>query len=520
MSLILERTEIERFRNAVLSGLGLAFEDGKLDLLAEVLVGRLETHGCDRAQMYLGRLANHKEWREEWRALADRLTVPETYFFRYWDHFQAFADVALLRLFGPGTGPREVRILSAGCASGEEPFSMAILALERLQALMGARVVTILAFDVSPSMIEKALRARYSAWSLRETPPNLRDEYFRAEGRDFILADRVRSMVEFEERNLVEDDPGFWRPEAFDVVFCRNVTMYFSPETTRSVIGRIARALRPGGYLFLGHAETLRGVSDDFHLRHTHDAFYYQKKQAHETRIEWRSPEKISPLSVDSVPRQPSPSLDTSWINAIQHATERITALASPTLCPLSAKSGTRKEKTELPREQQSWDLGAALEFLRSEKFSEAMDLLRQLPSESVTDPDALLLRAVLLTNTGNLSKAEETCSQLLEVDELNAGAHYLMSLCREHAGDAAGAMEHDQTAVYLDPEFAMPRLHLGIMARRSGDREEARRDLAHAMDLLSREDGLRILLFGGGFSRNALVELCKNELRACGGKA
>lgn len=71
MSLILERTEIERFRNAVLSGLGLAFEDGKLDLLAEVLVGRLENHGCDRAQMYLGRLANHKEWREEWRALAD-----------------------------------------------------------------------------------------------------------------------------------------------------------------------------------------------------------------------------------------------------------------------------------------------------------------------------------------------------------------------------------------------------------------------------------------------------------------
>src|SRR5258708_40085276 len=88
-------------------------------------------------------------------------------------------------------------------------------------------------------------------------------------------------MVTFEERNLVDEGPLFWQRDAFDVVFCRNVTMYFTLEAARSVIARIAQSLTSGGFLFLGHAETLRGISQDFHLRHTHETFYYQRRDAH-----------------------------------------------------------------------------------------------------------------------------------------------------------------------------------------------------------------------------------------------
>jgi chemotaxis protein methyltransferase CheR len=165
-----------------------------------------------------------------------------------------------------------------------------------------------------------------------------------------------------------------------------------------------------------------------------------------------------------------------------------------------------------------AWDRTVAIELLRREKFSEAMDLLRALPAESKTDPDAQLLIAVLLTNGGDLPEAEKVCRHVLNLDELNAGAHYLMALCREHAGDQASAVQHDQTAAYLDSAFAMPHLHLGLVAKRSADMETARRELGRALPLLDREDASRILLFGGGFTREALVEFCRAELRACGG--
>jgi chemotaxis protein methyltransferase CheR len=123
-----------------------------------------------------------------------------------------------------------------------------------------------------------------------------------------------------------------------------------------------------------------------------------------------------------------------------------------------------------------------------------------------------------VLANQGRTTDARECCERVLALDELNAGAHYLLALCREHAGDLAGALEHDQISAYLDPTFAMPRLHLGRLARRRGDVTEARAQLGRALDLLSREETARILLFGGGFGREVLTRLCRSELHACGG--
>jgi chemotaxis protein methyltransferase CheR len=143
------------------------------------------------------------------------------------------------------------------------------------------------------------------------------------------------------------------------------------------------------------------------------------------------------------------------------------------------------------------------------------MDAFHALPASSRSDPDAQLLHAALLTNSGKLDEAQAVCTGILGTDEMSAGAHYLMALCREHAGDRRAALDHDQAAIYLDPEFAMPHLHVGLLARRSHDRDQARAELRRALALLAREDASRILLFGGGFSRDALVALCRSELRA-----
>jgi len=156
---------------------------------------------------------------------------------------------------------------------------------------------------------------------------------------------------------------------------------------------------------------------------------------------------------------------------------------------------------------------------MRHERFNDALTQVADLPIEAERDPDTLLLRAMLLTHSSQFAAAEAVCRRLLEIDELNAGAHYALALCREGVGDREGAAEHDKVAVYLDPAFAMPRLHLGLLARHAGDKLAARRELAQALVLLKREDASRLLLFAGGFNREALTVLCRSALLACGGQ-
>ena len=514
MTVVSNPSDVERFQSEVASRLGMAFEERKLDDLAKVLQERVRTLLYGNAALYLDRLTEARGWDEEWRKLAEILTVCETYFFRYWDHFRAFSEAVL-----PDCQQRgRIQILSAGCASGEEPYSLAILLRESVASATTPFLIG--AIDINHVMLQKAKAGRYSPWSLRETPDELRQRYFRTEGREFVIDDAVRQMVTFEERNLLADDPAFWQAGRFDLILCRNVTMYFTPSRIKLVVARIAEALRPGGYLFLGHAETLRGISDDFHLRHTHGTFYYQKRGQDRRRS--------IPTTALSKSRSPETAVTAelveaagSWVEAIRRASEHVTALTAAPSEPAegSSRKTLRNEKS-LPVAVASdrWDPGVVIELLRSERFSKAMDLLRDLPPECSLDPEALLLRAVILTNSGDLLQAERACKELLESNELSSGAHYLMALCRELAGDLPGALDHDQTAAYLDPGFAMPHLHLGLLAKRQGSVDIARQELGQALILLSSEDASRILLFGGGFSREALVELSRAELRACGG--
>ena len=157
--------------------------------------------------------------------------------------------------------------------------------------------------------------------------------------------------------------------------------------------------------------------------------------------------------------------------------------------------------------------LAPAMDLMRRERFDEALAALA--PEDE--GADALLLRASLLVVSGDGPAAERVCARLLAVDELNAGAHYIMALCRDHAGDPSQAMAHDRAAIHLDPGFSMPHLHLGLLSRRSGDAETARRELELALGLLAREDVARIVLFGGGFGRDGLIGVCRGELAACG---
>jgi chemotaxis protein methyltransferase CheR len=497
--------EVERFRALVARRLGLHFEEGRVALVAEVLARRAEA-GHETRQRYLDRLEADASSAEA-RALAEELTVGETYFFRNAEQFHALARQAIPERLAARATTRKIRLLSAGCASGEEAYSLAILMKEL--AVPSSWDVSIVGVDINASALERAAAARYSTWSLRETAADRRSRWFRAHAREYLLDPAIQQAVRFEERNLAEDAPGLWLPETYDVIFCRNILMYLTPDCARELVARVTRALAPGGYLFLGHAETLRGLSHDFHLRHTHGSFYYQRKDSADLGASEPTSD-AQPVLHSTRAAVVDDASDSTWVETIQRSTTRIEELTEV--------RDARRNAPEPSPAALGPDVSRALELLRKERYAAALDALGDSGEAAPHDADVRLLQAVLLAHAGRLEDAEQVCTELRGTDDLNAGAHYVLALCREGAGDPRAAAEHDRMASHLDPEFAMPRLHLGLIERRAGNIDGARRELGQALVLLAREEASRILLFGGGFSRDALIHLCRAELRAVGG--
>jgi chemotaxis protein methyltransferase CheR len=510
--------DVGRFRASIARHLGLHHDDARHAFLAELLQRRADANAVSAAA-YLERIDGITGFRDELRALTKELTVCETYFFRHQEQLRAFDEVALPDRLAARASSRTLRLLSAGCASGEEAYSLAIFLRER--NLGPDWTVSVRAVDVNAAALERAVRGRYTTWSMRETPPDVQRRWFVTDGREFVLDRSLRAVVTFDERNLADAVSDLWPAQTYDVIFCRNVIMYFTPDEAQALVARMAAALAPGGYLFLGHAENLRGLSNDFHLCHTHGTFYYQHKNGR-ARDHLQVTGSVPLEPVETTP-PPLPSQmtagGTAWVDVVRDAAERIKALVDkPVVSDGFGDEGPGDERRPASTPARP-SLGIALELLKRERFNEALALLDASPAESSGDADTLLLRAVLLTHSGQIAAAESVCARLLALDELSSGAHYVLAQCRDAAGDRKGAQENDQAATYLDPTFAMPRLHLGLLARRLGDRTAAQRELAQAARLLQREDASRLLLFGGGFTRESLMALCRAEWLAAGGK-
>ncbi|MGB6539008.1 MAG: protein-glutamate O-methyltransferase CheR [Xanthobacteraceae bacterium] len=505
MSVAATSYEAERFRELLSQRIGLSFDNAKLGFLGEVLRRRIDACGRDCTAYLCG--LEHEPPAEELSMLARELTVGETYFFRNHEQFQALAEVVLPQRAALPPAQKTLRLLSAGCSSGEEAYSLAIVARE-----MGCGAscrFAIRAVDINPLALQKARRARYSAWALRETGEDIRDRWFRVEGREMVLDDSIRAMVTIEAGNIASDEAALWHPAAYDVIFCRNVLMYFAPQQMRRVVGRIARSLAPGGFLFLGHAETLRGISEEFQLCASHGSFYYR----HNSGTASEGVAAIEFAAKQSLPRLPSaaPPQGTAWFDVIGRASARVA-----TLLPACHADG---RADQAPPASPPFDPTPTLELLREERFAEALDRLRVQVNGCGRDAQASLLETALLVLCGEIAAAEAAASRLLRLAPDDAGGHYLLALCREHAGDGNSAAEHHWEAAVIDPSFAMPRLQLGLLARRGGDRETASRELSQARVLLKREAASRLLLFGGGFSRETLVALCEAALADCRGR-
>jgi len=206
----------------------------------------------------------------------DHLTTNETYFLRERPQLEALIHEIIpslqARRGGPDSGP--VSIWCAGCSSGEEPYSIVMLALEA--GLRPGRDLRVYASDISRLMLHKARRGLYREASFRQTESWLRHKYFVEKDGQFRIADEIKRHVNFALLNLL-DESRVALLGALDVILCRNVMIYFDLETKRRVVKTFHERLRPGGYLLLGHSESLINLSTDFELKHLRHDMVYRK---------------------------------------------------------------------------------------------------------------------------------------------------------------------------------------------------------------------------------------------------
>jgi len=487
---------IARLRSAIAARLGLAVSEERTGPLLDLLERRCRATRLHAAE-YLAWL-EQDAGDDEVQALGQALTISETHFFRDADQFQALSESVLPERVRARRSEQQLRLLSLGCASGEEAYSLAIVA--RTVLPNSAWHLTVTGIDVNRVALEKARAGRYSSWSLRATPHAHLTRWFRPSGDAFVLDEAIRSAVRLEQGNLVAEHASWRIPSYWDVVFLRNVLMYFTPEQARELVNRVEQMLAPGGYLFVGHAESLRGVSEAYELKHTHGTFYYRRpsSRAHVGRMSTSDTGRVASQrglsgAVSGQPRTGS------------------TYAAGP--------SATREHR--IPRADASTVGSAILEqalgLLAREEFGKAEALLASLPTTAQSRPEITLVRGVSLLQQGHVELAMDLARTLLASHEGHAGGHHLLALCLEAAGDMDAAVRQWQACVRLEPAGGLAHLHLGRLSRRAGDLATATKALSAALVLLPMDTPFSLLLFGGGFTPAALLNLCQAELTRCG---
>jgi chemotaxis protein methyltransferase CheR len=211
--------------------------------------------------------------------LVDVFTVGETNFFRYPSHDDALVNSVLPELIRRKSATRKLRIWSAGCATGEEPYTIAMLINEYFPELVNWDV-RILATDVNNISLFQADQNNYSYRSLRNVPKEFVEKYFHLGDGSFHLHESCKRMVDFRHHNLM-DTKSLHNPQCdqFDLIMCRNVLIYFDDDSTTYVVNKLLKQLEPDGYIFFGHTEMMQNLSDDLQSTSYHDAFYCTRKQ-------------------------------------------------------------------------------------------------------------------------------------------------------------------------------------------------------------------------------------------------
>ena len=493
--------ELNRLSHLVREVSGLEFPDSRRPSLARAVERALIVNGLPRASDLHDYLLATKH-RLQLEAFIASLTIGETHFFRNRPQLDALRNHILPEIIAHRSAERRIRIWSAGCATGEEAYSLAML----IDVLLPRREdwnVLILATDINKDSLERAQGGVFGPWSFRQVPPEIQSRYFDQDGRNYHLSPHIRKMVTFSYLNLVEDSyPSLVsNTQAMDLILCRNVLIYFREETINRVVGRMDDSLAPRGWLLAGHAESPMPVfRERFVARDFPMAVCYQKRDADSAAkvagsITQTAPalptRPVRPAAAQAPPRvAPPPPAPTPTRPARQAQPERE---PTPTLPAVTADSDAPAQAIS------SWRAG---------HVDDAVAMLARHAAVSTTDPTAPYLTAKILASLVRLDEAHTAILNALDRDPVHAPSHYLHGLILQEQNRPAEALDALRRAVYLDPRLALGRFSLAVLFAATGQPARAEKELDTLTALLVARDREELLDDGDGVTVGRLLEL------------
>lgn len=255
---------------------GIHFPDGKKYVLESRLSHRLEELELEDFRQYVSLLSMGPYQSDEFQEMFNRITINETSFFRNEPQLEVFEKRVLPELIEARRATKRLRLWSAACSSGEEPHTLAILVHRTLGVRLSDWRVEILGTDISERALEIGAEGKYTDYAVRSTPPLIRQRYFRQDGAYWMLDPQIRAMVALENHNL-KDRAAARRHGTWDVIFCRNVMIYFDDQMKKQLLETFADVLADDGALFIGHSESIKPGEAPFLAMNIPQGFCYTK---------------------------------------------------------------------------------------------------------------------------------------------------------------------------------------------------------------------------------------------------
>lgn len=402
-------------------------------------------------------------------ALARHLTIGETYFFREKTALDLFSEKIIPEILDQRQGKNQrIRIWSAGCSSGEEPYTLAILLKEMIPNLHQWQI-DLVATDLNLAAIQKALSGCYTPWSFRETPPHIKEKYFVKKGNLYEIADEIKQMVQFSTLNLVTAD--YPSPanntHHMDVIFCRNVLMYLKPDRISAISARFHESLVDGGWFITSQVELNETYFGSFNRTTFGKGIFYKKEDGAASTF-------ITDRKILKGIRRPAQAAKSNTLFSASN----------------KKKSAATDSATLKAKEQSSFSLPTAKELFLKAKYAECVKLCQEQMDESPTiDTGILLVKA--FANSGELKQAKYWCDRLIEANSNSAELYYLNAFILEDQEEPVLAEKNLTKALYLQPNHLPSLFAMGNILRRNNKKQQAAnyyQQLIQLLDLMADE--------------------------------
>lgn len=511
---------VELFMQLISQEMGLHIRHQDRDSIRQKISLRLKALKCTPEKYYQLLESHSEQGRNEWRELALLLTTTESYFMRDRGQFSLLEQVIFPELIASKKEleatqglPKQLRIWSAGCSTGEEPYSLAILVQELIPDWKQWDIL-IVGTDINEEALEKAKRGIYGDWSFRLVNPNLQQKYFHHYKSDWIIHNELRKLVAFKQGNLVRDDyPNFSEMMSnMDLIICRNVFVYFEHKYITLVLKKFYNTLKPGGFLMTGHAELHGQGMAQFQAKVFPESVIYQRKQSDRdestplgqptpVRHEYRS-SSSSAKAIPSLAIRPLQSLPITAMLPIPPALTKDCPLESVfSLIPSMGASvkklppsipalPTPSELTTSPASHNSKNAFSSLlkeaeSLFHKKAYSEAIKKAQEVLKISQNNFDAYYLLAQIHANLGHYSEATNYCKKAIELDSFSIFPYYLLAHISEEQGDLETAKIFFKKIIYLCPSCIVAYLELGNIYLREGNIKRAHKMYTNSCEIL-----------------------------------